>query len=108
MAVKKAKKQEPESKSIIKNLDEAPAIYTNAIQITASLFDFRIRCSQALASDDSGVLLREVALIYMSPHHAKSLLRLLVSRIHLYERELGEIPGSPMLKVEEVPAGEVQ
>jgi len=80
---------------VLVNRDEAPRYYSNSIIITPAFFDFRMEFGEVLEVRGDEMVIREQAVIYISPQHAKALFELLKGRIALYEGLFGEIPKAP-------------
>jgi len=66
-------------------------IYTNQIQIAMQPMDFMLLLN--VASPDGNI--RNEALVYLSPQHAKALLRVLAENVKNYEEIFGEINVEP-------------
>lgn len=71
-------------------------VYTNALTVSNTFFDFNISFKKEYIYEDNGQQKKdseEVALIRMSPQMAKALMSLLQNNVAQYEKEYGTIPG---------------
>lgn len=70
--------------------------YINNTRFGYTKWDIQMLCSQvSVTMDASGSPIEEIALITMSPSHAKAVLKALESNIKIYEEEYGEIVLPP-------------
>ena len=76
---------------VITDLDKAISIYSNVIQVTVSVFDFRLTFGERLSSTQERFEIKAVARVYMSPQHAKSVAMVLTRQVEKYEQQFGSI-----------------
>lgn len=71
-------------------------VYTNALTVSNTFFDFNLSFKKEYIFEDSGEQKKaseEVALLRMSPQMAKALMSLLQNNIAQYEEAYGLIPA---------------
>ena len=73
------------SKTLLK---EIPNYYTNSVNITSSIYEFML--TFALKSEPS-LDPEPIAIIRMSPHHAKVFSKVFAKNVESYEKKVGEI-----------------
>jgi hypothetical protein len=73
-----------------------PVIYVNQAEIRMSFYDFMIRMGTTVGVQGEKTMVREDALVAMSPQLVKVLASLLPTYIAAYEKEWGEIPSVPI------------
>lgn len=86
MAKKTAKSKAVETrKPEERGLDTAATLYANSVNIGASPWDLRFRFGQIEEADDTHLVIRQLATVYMSPQHAKAFAALLNQKIAEFE-----------------------
>jgi hypothetical protein len=70
----------------------APVIYTDSVQVRASIHDIMLYLGLADPADPDNVSTRLVGRVIMSPQHAKALTDILVKNVEVYEAAFGPIP----------------
>jgi len=80
-----------EREQIYKNLDEAPALYVNSVQVVQSQFDIRMVMGIMTDSTSEKVVTKVSAIVHMSPQHAKVFAELLSKHIEKYEQLHGPL-----------------
>jgi hypothetical protein len=88
------------------NLDTAPSIYVNSVQIAQTAFDLRLVVGLLTAADDEKIVTKVEAVVFMSHQHAKVMYELLKKHIERYESLHG--PLSIELKPEELALQDAQ
>jgi hypothetical protein len=73
----------------------APIIYTNSIQVRASVHDIMFYLGLADPANPDDVKTRLVGRVIMSPQHAKALAVILNKHMEAYEAAFGPIPTEP-------------
>jgi hypothetical protein len=80
-----------EREQIYNNMDTAPILYVNSVQIAQSQFDIRLMVGSLDVADDTRIVTRVSAIVYMTVQHAKILTDLLTKHIAKYEAVNGPI-----------------
>ncbi len=75
--------------------DQGPTYYSNTIEVVGSLWDVRLRIGEIVNADDSQLVMREKAKVFLSPQHAVVLAEILEKNIKRYEELFGPIPRRP-------------
>ena len=73
-----------------------PTYYVNNTGVETSVWDVKLRLSETIDTDkDRNILrIRELAIVRMSPQHAKVVLGILSGHLKKYEQQFGKIPGT--------------
>ena len=72
--------------------DNSIQIYSNALTITPTPFDFQIKfATQTINPGKHEAAIKELCTVFLSPQHAKVFSQLLQRQIAKYEEENGEI-----------------
>lgn len=80
----------------VKRSEQFTNIYINNTRFAYTKYDVQMLCAQiSITMEDGGSPVEEVALITMSPGHAKAVLHALAANIKLFETEYGEIVLPP-------------
>lgn len=79
---------------------EGATFYANRVDVTTSLFDIDIKFSAVspLRNEQGQIIGQNINTsieVFMSPQHAKELIRVLSEQIKWYENNFGEIPMPP-------------
>lgn len=80
-----------EREQIYKNLEDAPTIYVNSIQVAQSPFDLRLVMGVLEAADTEKIVTRVNATVFMSMQHAKVFVGLLQKHMEKYKSIHGTI-----------------
>ena len=71
-------------------------LYINNTRFAYTKRDIQMLCSRiSVTMEEEGSPVEEVAIITMTPAHAKAVMRALEANIKIYEEEYGEIAMSP-------------
>ena len=70
---------------------EFRSFYTNNAQVITTYFDIGILFGELLDANEQRVLIKDQALVKMSPEHAKSLNRVLTEQLEIYKNRFGAI-----------------
>jgi hypothetical protein len=70
---------------------EFRTFYTNNAQVITTYFDIGILFGELLDANEQRILIKDLALVKMSPEHAKSLNRVLTQQLEIYENRFGPI-----------------
>lgn len=82
-----------------KRSENFKTFYVNNTRFGYTKWDIQMLCSQvSVTLDVKGSPVEEVALITMSPAHAKAVYKALGENIKIYEDEYGEIPVPPEIE----------
>jgi hypothetical protein len=73
------------------NSGQGVTYYCNRMEIGFSNYDFRLRIHEIFDSNEKGQLVKELALVYLAPGHAKAVAALFLRQIHEYEKKFGPI-----------------
>lgn len=76
--------------------DATPSIYTNYVQVETQFFDVKLKLGEVISIEDGGMKVKDIAVVFLSPPHAKVLSRLLRERMDAYEAVFGEISDGPI------------
>ena len=76
-------------------LPNAPLIYANNIEVQQSNFDFRLRFGLVESATPEVLRVQDLATVYMSPQHAKSVVTLLAAQVDAYEKRFGPLKTVP-------------
>lgn len=68
------------------------SLYANNAEVDLTPWDVRLRFGEVTQANREKLLISDVAQVYLSPQHAKALLRALEGGIAIYEKQYGEIP----------------
>jgi hypothetical protein len=75
--------------------DNLPTFYANNVEIRTTQWDIRLSFGQITDMTDDGVIsVTDQCQLYLSPQHAKTLLRVLKQQVETYETKVGPIPGA--------------
>src|SRR5437660_1194384 len=66
-------------------------IYVNSVQIEVSPWDFKFRLGHIMQATTQMLMIEETAHMYMSPQHAKAMLKILSRTLKGYEDKFGTI-----------------
>lgn len=77
---------------------DAPVIYTDSVQVRASIHDIMLYLGLADPSNQDDTPVQLVGRIIMSPQHAKALAVILSRHIEVYETAFGTIPTERRMK----------
>lgn len=70
-----------------------PPIYTNIIKVEVSLYDVVLKLGLSSMELGSKSKCKHLVDVYLSPQHAKSLARILIQQLTIYEANNGAIPS---------------
>ena len=86
---------------VLTGLENVASIYSNAVNVAISLYDFRLILGERQGASGDPAQIKSVAKVFLSPPHAKALARLLARQVERYERQFGPIPVPPEQQVAE-------
>jgi hypothetical protein len=89
-----------------KRVEVAPAppvqlFYANNVSFRMTVFDVLLDFGIIVGADQESIQLKPVAVVAMSPQHAKALAELLTTHIQTYERQFGKLPEAPSTGAEQ-------
>lgn len=73
------------------NVEDSVLLYTNSFNINASAYDFTFKFYREERTDETNIILNQVAELIMSPQLAKDLINILSGVVESYETDLGKI-----------------
>lgn len=77
------------------NTDQAPRFYASNIEVLVSVFDFKFKLGEVQEISPEKLVIKDIAVIAMSPQHALALADILNARLADYEGKFGKIPRPP-------------
>lgn len=92
--IKQAAPERVELSNMIGNAD-APTFAPHQVRVMNSFLDFMLLLGELQIDAKGAPEMHQVALITLSPQHAKALAKLLLQKIVDYEDEFGTIPEPP-------------
>lgn len=97
MTTKSKAKRTNQVEKINSGIDEVPIIYTNHIDICTSAVDVRMDFGVVInvtgSNQNKNIVIKDSAVVFMSPQHAKQFSTLLIKQLEVYEAKVGKIPN---------------
>jgi hypothetical protein len=91
-----------ERKVIHRSDGPTPKYYTNNTELAMTSFDLSIRFGQVEEADADAIYVRDQAIISMSLHHAKAMVKVLAAYVKQFEHQHGEL-FVPSVEEPEIP-----
>ena|SRR6266404_5110811 len=92
-----------ERKVIHRSDGPVPKYYTNNTELAMTSFDISIRFGQIEEADADSIAVRDQAIISMSLHHAKALVKILAAYVAQFEKQHGTLFLPTDLEEPEIP-----
>ena len=80
-----------QSKQPIQHEGEPITLYANHTEVGLTTWDVRFIFGESLGVENNTIKVKPLAKVYLSPGHAKAILKLLSDHIAEYEKRFGEI-----------------
>lgn len=72
------------------NIDNLPTIYSNNVEVGVSPWDFRMRFGQIEEADESHMIVKNVATVYMAVDHVRALVDVLQKNLAIWDELYGK------------------
>ncbi len=79
----------------VSTFGEAPSYYANNAEVKMSPWDIRFSLGEIQGLKEGKLLVKNLAIVHMSPIHAKAFSAILAKKIIQYEEKVGPIPTPP-------------